>query len=471
MRLFRLINLPAQPAIVNGALALALCCVSGLSLVEADPNEPTALPDPLIVKNLSDASVSLGGNFRFQVEATGTEPLSYQWKFNGNPISGATNNQLTLTNIASNDRGLYEVQVENEISSTNSIAALLSVVDFPPRTIYLDGFQRLGSNQSRAQVSLTSNGQEVSVSFSLSFRTDRFNFPQLLPAQNEFSVSSDLSRVNEGLVGFTVSNASGEAFPQGSVVLGDLIFSFAGANNPYEGAVNFTNTPVDLGGNDFLNQSIQASAMVRPHLVNSNSPLVLNPQSGLFEQQITLVNPSGSQFDNVNALIYWPTDTLPTNTVVRLQNSHRNVLSDVTGDGLRESVSLVQSAELAPGAQKLLTLEYYISDRVTQIQPSFELEIQPKLANSVHPAAALVPVLTNRYFNGAFHVEFPTQKGWEYFIEYADTMEDMNSGDVKVAIPSITGSGFRMQWIDNGPPKTETPATPGSRFYRIKELR
>lgn len=463
--------LNGKAALLTGALALALTFLSVWAFAGSGVGTSLTVPDPLITKNLYESSASLGENFRFEVEATGTAPLEYQWSYNGSALAGATNSQLTLTNVNFSNEGFYQVNIKNGLSNTNSIAVFLSVVDIPARILVTDNFESLGTDRAKAQVSLISNGQESSVSFSLSYRADRFSSPTLIPSRSDFTVTTDPSRLNEGLVGFTVSAAPGETFPNGDLVLGDLQFTFSGAVNPYQGAVNFTNTPVGLGGIDFLGNSIEALTTVRPQLVNTNTPLILNPQSGLFEQTITLANPSGVLFSNVNALVYWPTNSIPTNTLVTLNNSQGTAQRDFTGDGLLERASYVQSAEVAPGSLKLLTLEYYISDRTTLIQPSFTFEILPRVVLTTHPAAEQVPVLTNRYFNGSFHIEFPTRRDWLYFIEYADTMEAMNAGNVKTVNPTIIGTGYRVQWIDNGPPKTETPAFPGSRFYRVKELR
>lgn len=451
------------------ALLLSLFGAWLLAEENSGANAPT--PDPLITKNLYGSSVELGDNFRFSIEASGAAPLRYQWSRNGAVLPGATNSQLTLTNIAIVNEGFYQVNIANDQSKTNSSSVFLDVVNVPSRILITDNFQEIGQNQAKAQVRLVANGQESAISFSLSYRTDRFKDPTLVLANPGFQVSADLSRSQDGLVGFTISAAPGSTFPHGDLTLGDLIFKYAGANNPFEGALNFTNQPVALRGLDFLNKSVRTLTAVRPQLLNTNTPLVLNPQSGLFEQVLTIVNPSGVLFSNVNTVVYWPTNAVPSGTFVSLNNSQGLVQRDFTGDGLMESVSLIQSSELQPGTLKLLTLEYYISDRTTMINPSFALEVQPYVARPTRTPATLVPILTNRFFNGSFHVEFPTKKNWEYFIEYADTMEQMNAGEVRTAIPTIKGTGSRMQWIDSGPPKTITPAFPGSRFYRVRELR
>lgn len=71
----------------------------------------------------------LGGSVTFQVTANGSRPVTYQWKFKGDPIIGATNSSLTLTNLAEANRGDYTVVVTNNLGSLESAAATLS---FPP---------------------------------------------------------------------------------------------------------------------------------------------------------------------------------------------------------------------------------------------------------------------------------------------------------------------------------------------------
>ena len=101
-------------------------------------------PDPLISKNLYDSSAAIGDNFKFSIEASGTAPLHYQWSRNGVALPGATNSQLTLTNIAFVNEGLYRVNVANDLSNTNSVAAFLDVLDVPVRILVTENFQELG---------------------------------------------------------------------------------------------------------------------------------------------------------------------------------------------------------------------------------------------------------------------------------------------------------------------------------------
>jgi hypothetical protein len=72
----------------------------------------------------------------FNVVAVSPLPLSYQWRFNGTNIQGATTSSLTLTNLQLTNAGSYSVQVSNVLASIISSNAVLTVV-FPPPVITL----------------------------------------------------------------------------------------------------------------------------------------------------------------------------------------------------------------------------------------------------------------------------------------------------------------------------------------------
>lgn len=68
----------------------------------------------------SNQAVSEGVNVQLSVVASGTGPLSYQWYFNGQSLSGANAATLSLNNIAVNKSGAYYVVVSNAGSSATS---------------------------------------------------------------------------------------------------------------------------------------------------------------------------------------------------------------------------------------------------------------------------------------------------------------------------------------------------------------
>ena len=72
-----------------------------------------------------------GTNFSFRVAATGTEPLSYQWRRGTGPIAGATAATLNLANVQDADSDFYYVVVSNSAGTVEAAVVWLRVV-FPP---------------------------------------------------------------------------------------------------------------------------------------------------------------------------------------------------------------------------------------------------------------------------------------------------------------------------------------------------
>ena len=68
----------------------------------------------------------------FTVSASGTPPLSYQWRLAGTALPAATNSTLSLTNVSNAQAGGYTVVVTNSFGSVTSVLARLTVVDTTP---------------------------------------------------------------------------------------------------------------------------------------------------------------------------------------------------------------------------------------------------------------------------------------------------------------------------------------------------
>ena len=86
---------------------------------------------PTVNSQPQSLTVAQGSDAIFAVSVSGTTPFSYQWRFNGTNIVGATTNSYTRFNAQSADAGSYSVTVTNSLGSTNSNAATLTVV-VPP---------------------------------------------------------------------------------------------------------------------------------------------------------------------------------------------------------------------------------------------------------------------------------------------------------------------------------------------------
>ena len=84
-------------------------------------------PPPMILTQPASQSVFVGSTVSFFVTASGASPLTYQWQFDGQPITAATNDTLVLGNVQTNNSGNYTVVVGNPGGSTNSQPAVLTV--------------------------------------------------------------------------------------------------------------------------------------------------------------------------------------------------------------------------------------------------------------------------------------------------------------------------------------------------------
>jgi hypothetical protein len=86
---------------------------------------------PVITVQPQNQAVPRDSNVTFTVEATGTAPLTFQWRFNGVSLPGATNSTLVLSNLQMSNQGTYTVLVSNSVASTTSADAVLTVLSPP----------------------------------------------------------------------------------------------------------------------------------------------------------------------------------------------------------------------------------------------------------------------------------------------------------------------------------------------------
>lgn len=82
---------------------------------------------PAITTQPQSVSVPMGGSAQFSVVATAIPEPTYQWNFNGSPISGATATSYSIGNAQASSAGNYTVTVTNSQGSLTSSTASLTV--------------------------------------------------------------------------------------------------------------------------------------------------------------------------------------------------------------------------------------------------------------------------------------------------------------------------------------------------------
>ena len=121
-------------SVTNGAVYSVLVTNGAASVTSAAAvltvdGAPVIVSQPLSRTNFNSTLAT------FSVSAIGGNPLSYQWLKNGVPlsnggkISGATNSQLNVDFVSTNDVGTYSVIVSNASGTVSSSGATLSVIE------------------------------------------------------------------------------------------------------------------------------------------------------------------------------------------------------------------------------------------------------------------------------------------------------------------------------------------------------
>jgi hypothetical protein len=176
----------------------------------------------------------------------------------------------------------------------------------------------------------------------------------------------------------------------------------------------------------------------------------MNWQTTLFEQKLRVTNPTQNTMPTVRVSI----------SGLREGTRVYNASGDVDG------VSFVTyNQPLGPGATAQLTIEYYALDRRT---PAAEFCAKPAINSTPTQQDGTLVTIGRQMFlaDGSFMIEFSSVPGQVYYIEYSDDMRTW-----KTVTPGGTSDANRIQWIDNGPPKTDSfPIQGSSRLYRVITL-
>jgi uncharacterized repeat protein (TIGR01451 family) len=179
----------------------------------------------------------------------------------------------------------------------------------------------------------------------------------------------------------------------------------------------------------------------------------LNPQTGLFEQQVIVTNTGVSTVLGVRLYV----------------DGLRSGVQFYNASGTNAGRPYAQyNSSLNPNTTVTFLLEFYVPDRrpfTNSLSAEALTNVLSIVINSTGSTPVPLPFLDTRIPGQTrFVIQFPTTPGKTYTIIYSD--DGMFSW--KVATPSITASANVTQWYDDGPPKTDSaPASRGSRFYAV----
>ena len=418
--------------------------------------------------------VYLGQLATFTAIPSGNAPISIQWSFGSMILTNATNSVLVVGPVDYTNAGVYTAGITNVYGGTSAYG-LLTVLSLPDPAIRLDT-PRFSESGAVFPVLYTGHSTETNLSFSLSFDPAVYTNVDFSPASTEgVSWSTDGSRLAAGALGVSgVYGATTTAAP-GENLIGNFSATLvAGATNRYAGKVGLTASPKALvfapalistnSTNSALviaNSTIAVLGPTPPVIIGTVLSPVLNPQTGLLEQPVTLSNPGAALLEGTFVTVSGLGVDSRTNSIL-LQNAQVH---------LTTGAAVVDSGSLAPGEIRRIVLEYYVSDRTTVPTPTLAA-YGASLTLAVPTTGNVLNVITNRFVPQGFLVEFATRSDRRYYVQYADHAGDFsgtNSAAIFTALPAVPGTGASIQWLDNGPPKTRSVPAAGARFYRVLE--
>ncbi len=156
-----------------------------------------------IVTQPADAVATNGDSVELFVVAQGTDPLSYQWYFNGtNLLISQTNSTLALAEVGAKDEGDYSVLVRDIDSSIRSVPAHLTVLI--PAAIVTSPANQTATNGVTVRLKVVAQGTEPLSYQWYSGQTNAIPF-----ATNSTLVLKSVSLADAGFYDVVVTNAYG----------------------------------------------------------------------------------------------------------------------------------------------------------------------------------------------------------------------------------------------------------------------
>jgi hypothetical protein len=145
-------------------------------------------------------------------------------------------------------------------------------------------------------------------------------------------------------------------------------------------------------------------------------------------------------------------------------------LANATGTNVDGRPYVQYNAPLDPGSRATLVLEFRVSDRRPFTNSLEAIAVLPAAAGTNAGSGVEIDrwFIDERFAEPRFVIEWTSVPGRTYTVIYSDTGVN---GPWLVATPTVTAAANRVQWYDDGPPKTiGTPSSVNSRFYRVIEL-
>jgi hypothetical protein len=166
---------------------------------------------PSITNGPSLINVPAGSNALLSVGAFSTQPLSYQWSFDGSSLAGATNSVLVISNAQAGNEGFYQVDLSNSLGATNSPLIILRILPEAPEIIAQPVSLKLLAGATAVLSGSAAGSQPLSVQWYQ-------DGTALYGATSPQLVISNAQSADAGLYQLAASNYLGSTFSTGAVL-------------------------------------------------------------------------------------------------------------------------------------------------------------------------------------------------------------------------------------------------------------
>jgi hypothetical protein len=226
----------------------------------------------------------------------------------------------------------------------------------------------------------------------------------------------------------------------------DVSFEITAVNR-WDGINQPTTVVIEITSADGKVTLVTIPVMVYHPKFEVLGPLKLNPETSLYEQRVRILNTTPLELPRTRVIV----PALPAG--VSLYTAH-----GTSGSG---EVYIESPGRMAPNAESVFVLEFFSDNVIAFAQPAYT----PAFGQKVGSSSGLGTVVqVGRVISASdrTYVEFPTETGRIYWIQYRDA----SNLPWQTSPIAIVGTGYTIQWLDDGWPKTN-PAPTSGRAYQL----
>ncbi|MFC1467692.1 IPT/TIG domain-containing protein [Verrucomicrobiota bacterium] len=253
-----------------------------------------------------------------------------------------------------------------------------------------------------------------------------------------------------GLVYEVVSN-SNPSLVAAAIVDDELVLDYA---DDVTGTASITVRATDPSTGFWVDNVITVTVVPEPDIVEG--PVVYNPDTGLYEQVITVTNSSPDLSADAVTL-----------TVTNLADGAS--LYNATGTDNDGNPEVYWEGTIPPLGSREFILQYETNPPGTDPLPGVAVSLsmqEPEEGGLFGGPVVLAGEVLDENGTSPYQIDFNAAPGRTYFVLYTDSL--FNEW-IKV-LPGIFAESDHIRWVDTGPPDTVShPDEVRKRFYRIIE--